>query len=157
MTNLRSQRRIAASIIKRGENGIWIDPERGFKVNLAVTREDIAKLIHDGIIKPRKIVGVSRGRARMRKFKRARGQMRGPGSRKGTANARTNSKRVWINKIRAQRKYLKKLRDDEYITANAYRLLYNQAKGNLFRSVRFLSNHIRESSIAVKRIPEGKF
>ena len=155
MTNLRAQRRMASEMIKRGKNGIWLDPERGFKVALAVTREDIQKLIHDGVIKPRKEVGTSRGRARKQKFKRARGQRRGPGSRKGTANARSNRKSLWINKIRAQRKYLKRLRDDEYISPNTYRSLYKQSKGNHFRSVRFLGNNIRESGVSLKRIPEG--
>jgi large subunit ribosomal protein L19e len=90
------------------------------------------------------------------KFKKARGQKRGPGKRKGTANARTNEKRVWINKIRAQRKYIAKLRDEEYITPSTYRVLYKQAKGNLFRSVRYLSNHIRQNGLAIKRLPELK-
>ncbi|MHA2249880.1 MAG: 50S ribosomal protein L19e, partial [Candidatus Kariarchaeaceae archaeon] len=71
-------------------------------------------------------------------------------------NARYNHKTRWINKIRAQRKYLMGLRDEGYISPSDYRKLYLQAKGNLFRSVRFLANHIRESGIAKKRIPEGK-
>ncbi|MHA2028978.1 MAG: 50S ribosomal protein L19e [Candidatus Kariarchaeaceae archaeon] len=156
MTNLRSQRRIASSILKKGKNGVWMDPEKGFKVALAVTREDVEKLIHDGVVKPRREIGTSKGRARMQKFKRARGQRRGPGSRKGTANARSNKKELWMNKIRAQRKYLRKLRDEGYISSGSYRNLYNQSKGNLFRSVRFLSNHIRESGLSLKRIPEGR-
>ncbi len=156
MTNLNTQRRMAADILKKGINGVWVDPERGFKVALAVTREDVMKLIHDGVIKPRREIGTSRGRARKMKFKRARGQRRGPGSRKGTANARSNRKVLWINKIRAQRKYLKKLRDNEYISPSSYRVLYNQSKGNYFRSVRFLSNHIKEGGLALKQIPEGK-
>lgn len=156
MTELKAQKRIASQIIKRGENGIWIDPEKGFKVALAVTREDVTKLINDGVIRSRKIKGTSRGRARAQKFKRARGQRRGPGSRKGTSNARMNEKVLWMNKIRAQRKYLKKLRDEEYISTNTYRTLYKQAKGNLFRNVRFLGNYIRENGLSLKRIPEGR-
>lgn len=154
MTNLRAQRRIASKIFKRGYNGIWLDTEEGFKISQAVTREDVRKLINDGYIKQRKIHGTSRGRARAQRFKRQRGQRRGPGSRKGTKNARNNQKRVWINKIRAQRKYLKQLRDEDYISPKDYRKLYTQSKGNLFRSVRYLSNYIRESGIALKRIPE---
>ncbi|MHA2170393.1 MAG: 50S ribosomal protein L19e [Candidatus Kariarchaeaceae archaeon] len=156
MTNLKSQRRIASRLMKRGKNGVWINPDQGYRVGLAVTREDISKLIHDGLLKPKKIQGTSKGRSRAEKFKRARGQRRGPGSRKGTANARFSFKTKWMNKIRAQRKYLKKLRDEGYITSTDYRKLYLQAKGNLFRNVRFLANYIRESGIAKKRIPEGR-
>lgn len=156
MTNVSSQKRIASKLVKRGENGIWVDPEETYKVAQAVTREDVSKLIHDGLIKRRSIKGTSRGRARAQKFKRARGQRKGPGSRKGTANARTNTKVLWMNKIRAQRKYLKKLREADYITPTTYRDLYYKAKGNYFRSVRFLSNFIREGGHSLKRIPEGR-
>lgn len=154
MVNITPQRRMASQMLGRGENGIWMDPEELYQISLAITREDVAKLIHDGYIKPRKIRGTSRGRARAQRFKLKRGQRRGPGSRKGTKNARSNQKRQWINKIRAQRKYLRQLRDEEYITPNSYRVLYNQAKGNLFRSVRYLSNYIREHNLAEKRLPE---
>jgi large subunit ribosomal protein L19e len=156
MVNVTPQKRMAADMLGRGINGLWVDSEELYKISLAITREDVAKLIHDGLIKPRKVTGTSRGRARAQRFKLKRGQRRGPGSRRGTTNARANQKRKWINKIRAQRKYLKELRDEGYITPNNYRLLYNQSKGNLFRSVRYLSNYIRENGLAEKRLPELK-
>ncbi len=156
MTNLRSQRKIASKLLKRGRNGVWMDPDMYNTISSAIKREDVASLIKNGTIKPRKIQGTSRGRTRAQKKKRARGQRRGLGSRKGTKKARSNPKRIWINKIRVQRKYLRQLRDEEYITRSTYRLLYRQAKGNMFRSVRYLSNHIRENGLAIKRIPELK-
>jgi len=156
MTDITPQKRMAAEMLKRGRNGVWVDPDGLFKVSNAITREDVEKLIHDGYIKPRKIKGTSRGRARAQRFKRKRGQRRGPGSRKGTQKARSPPKRQWINKIRAQRKYLKNLRDEGYISPNTYRKLYRQSKGNLFRSVRYLNNYIREHNLAEKRLPELK-
>ena len=99
MTDLRAQKRMASDLLGRGKNGIWVDPEAIFKVSSAITREDVSKLIHDGIIKPKKVVGTSRGRARARRFKNKRGQGRGPGSRKGSKTARSKPKRNWINKI----------------------------------------------------------
>ena len=156
MTNLRGQRALAGKVLKRGHTAVWIDPERYAQVSSAITRDDIKNLISGGAIKARKVVGTSRGRARALAHRKRRGQRAGPGRRKGTANARFNSKTVWINKIRLQRKYLAKLRDDGYISASTYRVLYRQAKGNLFRSVRYLSNHIRESGMTEKRIPELK-
>jgi len=154
MTDITPQKRMASEILGRGMNGIWVDPDAIFKVSSAITREDVEKLIHDGLIKPRKIKGTSRGRARAKRFKHKRGQQKGPGSRKGTKNARSPPKRTWINKIRAQRKYLKNLRDGGYISPNTYRTLYRQSKGNLFRSVRYLNNYIREHDLAEKRLPE---
>ena len=156
MTDVKNQRRLAGEILKRGKNAIWMDHELPQKISQAITREDVAKLIRDGAIKAKQKQGTSRARARALKKRRARGQRRGPGSRKGTRNARLNAKTAWINKIRAQRKYLRKLRDEEYITPHTYRMLYRQAKGNLFRSVRYLSNWIMEHNLAEKRLPELK-
>ena len=114
MTDLKAQRNMAAKILKRGNHGVWIDSDKIFNVASAITRDDIKTLIRNGTIKPRKIQGTSRGRARALTSKRRRGQRSGPGKRKGTQNARFGSKRAWINKIRKQRKYLRELRDEGY-------------------------------------------
>ncbi|MGD2065814.1 MAG: 50S ribosomal protein L19e, partial [Candidatus Bathyarchaeota archaeon] len=45
--SLKSQRRLAAEIMKVGENRVWIDPERIDYVEAAITREEIKKLIHE--------------------------------------------------------------------------------------------------------------
>ena len=39
MTGLTSQRRLAAQILKIGQNRVWIDPERIDDVEVAITRE----------------------------------------------------------------------------------------------------------------------
>ena len=44
---LRSQRRLAAEILKVGEGRVWIDPNRMEDVEAAITRDEIRKLIHD--------------------------------------------------------------------------------------------------------------
>ncbi|RLI07420.1 50S ribosomal protein L19e, partial [Candidatus Bathyarchaeota archaeon] len=49
--SLKSQRRLAASILNVGVNRVWIDPERIEDVDVAITREEIKKLIHEGVIK----------------------------------------------------------------------------------------------------------
>jgi large subunit ribosomal protein L19e len=156
MTNLTAQRRIASEIMKCGYNRVFIDPEEIERVSLALTRSDVARLIHKGVIKQRQIAGTSRRKARANKSKKQRGQRAGIGSRSGSAKARTDPKDTWMNKIRSQRKYLRKLRDEGYITPSNYRLLYKQAKGNLFRSVRYLSNYIQDRDLAEKKIPEYK-
>ncbi len=155
MSDLKSQRKLAAKIMKCGVNRVYIDPDVNTMkaVSLALTRADISKLIKSGSIKKRKIQGTSRKKARDRADKIKRGQRRGPGSRRGTANARSNSKTEWIYKIRAQRRYLKKLRDEGYITPATYRTLYRQSKGNMFRSVRYLSSYIAERDLAEKKLP----
>ncbi|MHA2231600.1 MAG: 50S ribosomal protein L19e [Candidatus Hodarchaeales archaeon] len=142
---LRAQRRIAAAVLKVGKNNIWIDPDFSYDVSLALTRDDIRKLIYDRVIQSRSMKGVSRARARIRLAEKRRGQHRGHGSRHGTANARRGGrKNDWMRKIRAQRRYLKALRDEELITRAHYRELYAKTKGGAFRSVTHLRHTITE-------------
>ncbi len=154
MVNVRPQRKLAAKVLNVGVNRVWIDPNSLDDVALALTREDIREKVSEGKIKKRRVKGISRGRARVLHKKKQRGQRYGPGSRKGTANARYPRKREWVNKIRAQRELLRELRDGGYITPHTYRILYRQAKGGMFRSVRYLKNYIRERGLTVKRLPE---
>lgn len=62
--NLRAQRKMAASILKVGENRIWIDPENIDNVSMAIRKEDVRALIRSKAIRARGIVGTSRGRTR---------------------------------------------------------------------------------------------
>ena len=50
MTDLAGQRRLAARILKIGQNRVWINPERMDDVEGAITREEVRKLIHEKII-----------------------------------------------------------------------------------------------------------
>ncbi len=152
--DVKNQRRLAAKILKVGVNRVKIDPDSLDDLSLAITREDIRKHIDMGDIRKRRTKGVSRGRARKVTKKKQRGQRRGHGSREGPKYSRLSSKRRWINRIRAQRKFLKMLRDEGYIETIHYRRLYAQAKGGLFRNVRYLRNYIVEHSLAKKRLPD---
>ncbi|MCD6509327.1 MAG: 50S ribosomal protein L19e [Thermoprotei archaeon] len=142
---LTTIRRMAASILGVGVHRVWIDPERIEDVLGAVTREDVRKLIKDGVIKAKPKKGVSRVRARERHRKKKRGQRRGPGSRKGS---RVDSKRMWVVKIRAIRRFLKYLRRRRIITRRTYRMLYRKAKGGEFASIASLKMYIRERNLA---------
>lgn len=142
MTDITSQRRIAASLLKCGVNRVWFDPERITDVKNAISREDVRGLIGEGAIDDRQKVGVSRGRARARIAKRAYGHCKGPGRRKGAAGARNPSKRAWIQKIRAIRKTLVELRADGTLDPHSYRILYRRAAGGQFRNVAHLKAHI---------------
>ena len=152
--DVKTQRRLAAKILKVGSNRVKIDPDSLYDLSLAITREDVRRHIDDGDIRKKKIQGVSRGRARAVAAKKKRGQRIGPGSRKGPKYSRLSKKDRWINKIRAQRKFLKQLRDEGYIDTTTYRKLYLQSKGGLFRSVRYLRNYIAEHGLSKKRLPD---
>lgn len=150
MESLAKQKRIAAKVLKVGEGKIWIDPEATGDVADAITREDVRGLIEEGIIKVKQKKGVSRGRARVRANQKALGRRKGHGSRKGAKGARSNKKKKWITKIRALRRRLKELRDDDYVDKTIYRKLYNRANGGEFRTVGHLNEYIKANELLMR-------
>ena len=145
--NLTSQRKLAASVLNCGIYRVWIDPERMDEVSLAITREEIRKLIKDKAIKALPENSQSRGRARVLAEKKKKGRRIGPGSKKGKKYSVVSKKSRWINRIRAQRKHLVGLRDRRVITVNTYRNLYRKAKGGEFRSVAELDRYINDNNL----------
>lgn len=142
MADLRNQRRMAAEILKCGENRVWMNPERLDEVEECITRADIRTAVASGIIKAKPKNGTSRGRTRYVAGQKADGKRKGPGSRKGTANARVRDKERWMATIRPIRDELKTLRDEGQISPSVYRLYYRKAKGGMFKSRRHLKQHM---------------
>jgi len=142
--NLKTQRRLAAEILKVGLDRVWIDPEALDEVGGAVTRDDIRKLIKEGKIKAKQKEGISRYRARKLAFQRSKGRRRGHGSRKGAKYARYPRKQRWMSRIRAIRRRLRDLRDSGKIDRTTYRKLYLLAKGGVFRSKAHVDYYIKE-------------
>ncbi len=151
MTGLKSQRRLAAQILKVGQNRVWINPERIDDVEAAITREEIRKLIHEGVIKPLPEKGVSRARARVLKEKKRKGKRRGHGSRSGSRGARLSKKEAWMKKIRALRKKLRELKASRTITETTYRKLYKMASSGRFESVGDLERYLKAHELWRKR------
>jgi large subunit ribosomal protein L19e len=151
MTDLKSQRRLAAQILKVGQNRVWIDPERIDDADAAITREEIKKLIHEGIVKTLSEKGVSRGRARILHEKRKEGRRSGPGSRTGSPRARISRKEAWTSKIRALRKRLRKLKTNKIINVSSYRKVYKMASSGRFESVAELDRYLKSHEIWRKR------
>ena len=145
--NLSNQRRLAAKILEVGENRIWFNPEKLENVETAITREEIRKLIHEGAIKAISTERTSRGRARLLSQKKRDGRRIGMGTKKGKKNAIISRKQNWINRIRALRNHLTKLKDNRIIAINIYRDLYTKAKGGEFKSIAELERHINEQKL----------
>jgi large subunit ribosomal protein L19e len=145
--NLKNQRRLAASVLNVGVNRVWIDPEGAEEVEAAITRQEIRKLVNDGIIKALPIGKSSRGRARDRMAQKKAKRRRGPGRRKGAKYSVVSRKDRWMSRIRSQRKRLRRLRERRVITVNTYRSLYMKAKGGEFRSIAELERYITEHNL----------
>lgn len=139
MTDLRNQRRMAASILKCGRNRVWMDSDRTDEIAKAVTRADVKILINGGAIKSKQIQGISRGRKKFNQKQKDKGRRKGHGSRKGAKYARLPRKERWMRTIRPIRTYLRQLRDDKSIERSIYRKYYRKAKGGEFRS----KHHLR--------------
>ncbi len=141
--SLKSQRRLAAEILKIGESRVWIDPERIDYVEAAITREEIRKLIHEKVVRALPQKGVSRARARALKEKRKKGLRRGFGGKSGSARSKISKKQAWINQIRPLRKRLHELKDSRAITEAVYRKLYDMSESGVFESKADLERYIR--------------
>ena len=97
---------MAARILKVGKSRVWFSPEHRKEIEEAITARDFRALIKKGII--RKLP--SKENLSMRKGKR-----KGPGRRKGAKYSRLDRKRRWIIKIRALRRELKRLKEENLI------------------------------------------
>ncbi len=144
MSDVKSQRRMAAEIMDVGQNRVWIDPDQIDRVEEAITRQDIRNLIEGGAIQKKDEKGTSRGRARENRRQKSRGRRKGQGSRKGKKTARKSGKKEWMEKIRAIRARLKEMKEEDEITNKEYRKLYDMAKGGFFRDTKHLENHVEE-------------
>jgi len=107
--SLKSQKRLAASLLGGGLNRVWIDPEENDRVQSAITREEIKGLIREGRISLLPKTGISRGRHRAKSGRRKKA-----GSRKG---GQKPGKEAWVLKIRAIRRHLRWLRDKSQLSA----------------------------------------
>jgi large subunit ribosomal protein L19e len=149
--SLKSQRRLAAEILKVGENRVWIDPERIDYVEAAITREEIRKLIHEKVVKSLPEKGVSRARARVLAVKRKKGLRKGPGGKSGNARSKISKKQVWMNRIRPLRRRLRELKETRAITESVYRRMYDMSESGVFESKADLERYIRTHGLWRRR------
>lgn len=149
--NLSTQRRLAAEVMNVGQKRVWFDSERLSEIKEAITKADIRRLVQDLAIQAKAETGISKGRTRKRKEQKRKGRRAGPGSRKGKKRARLPKKDAWMAKIRAQRNFLKELKEKKMIEAKAYRNIYKKCKGGFFRSVRHIKIYMTEHKLFKKK------
>ena len=141
--NLRSKRRIAASVMNVGVDRVIFDEEYSDLIQDAITRSTIRGLVGFGAIKAAPKGGSSRGRFRAKSRKLRRG--RGSGSIEGAKSARSARKDKWATKVRALRWRLKVAKDRGTLNREAYKKLYKQVKGGQVRDVKHLLDLMKEA------------
>ncbi|MEE2650834.1 MAG: 50S ribosomal protein L19e [Candidatus Thermoplasmatota archaeon] len=152
---ITNQKRMAAQIFSKREgrtvgiNRVWVDPDYLDEVADAVQKNDVRRLIDDGIIRATPIAGTSRSRARKASQQKSKGRRKGPGSRSGSANARSPRKQRWMTRIRAQRRVLRSMRDEGSLTPSQYRQFYLKAKGGSYRSIAHMRSNIELEGITI--------
>jgi len=144
---LNKIKKLAANILGVGVNRVKIKDKE--KAGEAMTRDDVRTLLKQGKLEVKPIKGTSRVRARIRKAQKKKGRRSGRGTRRGPKKARTPRKEVWMRKVRALRRQLKKIKKE--LKPGKYRKLYNMIKGGYFRDKGHLMLYVTEHELTVKK------
>lgn len=141
MKTFALQKRLAASVLKVGQNKVCFDNSRIDDIREAITKEDIKQLVKEKAIKKKPFKGTKRRAGKKRQKRKRKGRRRGVGKRKKIVNKR---KKEYMVKIRKFRTYIRELKLNKNITAKESNILMKLAKAGMFRSKKEIKEKLKK-------------
>jgi large subunit ribosomal protein L19e len=138
-------RRLAADILNIGRTRVWINPDEISEVKKMATRADVKGLIDKGTIKKLPVAGRKKNTIR---------KTRAAGSRKGRSGKTV--KELWMEKVRAQRKLLRKLLEEEVLPASEKRNIYRRIKSGIYKNKNAMIANLKDSGMIPEDYREKK-
>jgi large subunit ribosomal protein L19e len=126
-------RRLAADIMNVGKSRVKISPDGLKEAEGALTRADVRGLIDKGVITKDKIKG---------RDSTARKKRKGAGRKKGSLG---DAKKLWMQKVRAQRKLLAMLVETGVLEKKNKRSLYGKVKSGIFRNKKAMVLYLKDN------------
>ena len=148
---MKNKKRLAAKILKTSLSKVRFSAEALADIKKAITRSDLRGLIAVKKITKSGKNSQSRVRARKISIQKSKGRRKGKGKKKGGKHSVITRKEKWMTKVRAQRAFLKLLKEDGKLSTQNYRSLYSKSKGGYFRNKRHIKLYITEHHLIEKK------
>ncbi len=146
MVSTKTVKRLAADILNAGVNRVRIktnlDENQKKQLEEAITRLNVKDLIKD------KIVYCIPKKGKLKKKGKSKSKSRG--TRRGKKYSIISEKERWMEKVRAQRKYLRELVEQKKIDGSNKRSVYLKIKGGSFRNKQALLIYLKDNKLLLK-------